>query len=162
MTCKAPAALPIQSVVTVTSHATTSALLIWSLLTGGSRIASAQDQAEHQARAATALIYVGGVNMSSRCESCLSWRRANTQSRKDRSLFLVDGSRSSHVLFGLIGGLIVGVATGAIIGNNNAKRCHAESCQVSAALGGGGDILVGGLAGSLAGAVVGAIWPVSK
>lgn len=113
-------------------------------------------------RAATPLIYVGEVKMSSHCDGCFLWRFANTESRNDRSLLVAHGSRHSHVLVGLLGGLLVGIATGAIIGNNNAKLCHSESCQVSAALGGGADVVVGGLAGALAGAVVGAVWPVSK
>jgi hypothetical protein len=75
-------------------------------------------------------------------------------------MFSVGHSRQSHVLVGLLGGLVVGTATGAIVGNDKAKHCHAESCQVSAALGSGADIFVGGLTGALLGAVVGAVWPV--
>lgn len=71
-------------------------------------------------------------------------------------------SRRAHILVGLIGGLVVGASTGAIIGNQSAKRCHAESCQVAAALGGGADVLFGGLAGAVVGGVVGAVWPTGQ
>ena len=156
------AAFPVHSVLTLTPCPTAVGILLSTLLIGGSRIASAQLQTQHQARAETSLIHVGGVNMSSRCDGCLSWRFANTESRNDGSLFVAHGSRRSHVLIGLLGGLVAGAATGAIIANNSAKRCHGESCQVSAALGGVADVVDGGLAGALAGAVVGAVWPVSK
>ena len=137
-------------------------LSLSTLLIVASRSASAQLPSEHQAQVAAPLVSVGGAKMSSRCDGCLSGRFANPETRNDHYLVVVGGSRSSHVLVGLLGGLVVGAATGAIIGNSNAKHCHAESCQVSAALGGGFDIAVGALAGALAGAVVGAVWPVSK
>lgn len=76
-----------------------------------------------------------------------------------RTEFMVVHSRRNHIFVGLIGGVLVGVATGAIIANQSAKRCHAESCQVEGALGGLNDMLLGGLAGALVGSVVGAAWP---
>ena len=74
--------------------------------------------------------------------------------------FTVGHSRQSHVLIGLVSGIVIGASVGAIIGNNDAKRCHAESCQVSAALGGGADIVAGGLAGAVLGTIAGAVWPI--
>ena len=68
--------------------------------------------------------------------------------------------RGSLILIGFVSGIVIGASVGAIIGSNDAKRCHAESCQVSAALGGGADIVAGGLAGAVVGALAGAVWPI--
>src|SRR4051812_31932138 len=45
-------------------------------------------------------------------------------------------SKQFHVVTGLLGGTAIGVVVGAVVANQEAKRCHAESCQVQAALGG--------------------------
>jgi hypothetical protein len=71
-------------------------------------------------------------------------------------------SRQFHVVMGLLSGTAIGVAAGAVVGNQNAKRCHAEACQVEAALGGLGDTVEGGLLGAALGVVVGAAWPVHE
>lgn len=113
------------------------ALVLAMLLTGGSRVASAQLRDVQRAVA-----------------------RPRQLADVSRPTFTVGHTRQSHVLVGLLGGLVVGAAAGAIVGNNNAKHCHAESCQVSAALGGGFDVVVGGLGGAVVGAVAGAVWPV--
>ena len=105
---------------------------------------------------------VAGLSMLEPCESCQSSHFSAATALTWRSAFTVGRSRQSHVLVGLIGGLVVGAATGAIIGNSNAKHCHSETCQVSAALGGGFDVLVGGVTGAVVGAAVGAVWPVRK
>lgn len=81
-------------------------------------------------------------------------------SEEPGAAFTVGYSRQTHVVIGLISGLLVGASTGAIIGNSNAKRCRGESCQVSAALGSGFDIVLGAAGGALLGIVVGALWPV--
>jgi hypothetical protein len=73
------------------------------------------------------------------------------------SAFTVGHSRQTHILIGVVSGLVIGASVGAIIGNSGAKRCHAESCQVSAALGSGADILAGGLSGIVLGAFAGAV-----
>jgi len=70
-------------------------------------------------------------------------------------------SRAFHVLIGLLGGGAIGAARGAIVANHNAKQCHAESCQVEAALG-GLDIIADGLVGAAVGAGVGLLWPVNR
>jgi len=120
------------------AHRSLSTALLFAMLSmGGSRIASAQLRDVQRAVAPS-----------------------NQFADVSRPTFTVGHTRQSHVLVGLLGGLVVGAAAGAIIGNNNAKHCHAESCQVSAALGGGVDVVVGGLTGALVGAVVGAVWPV--
>jgi len=88
--------------------------------------------------------------------------RLASPSHQSRAAVTVGHSRQAHILLGLAGGLVIGASTGAIIGNQNAKRCHGESCQVEAALGGGVDVIVGGLVGMAVGGIVGAVWPVRE
>lgn len=73
-------------------------------------------------------------------------------------LFTISAARQKHILIGMMGGVAIGATVGAIRANANAKRCHAESCQVEAALG-GLDIFVLGAGGLLVGGVVGTLWP---
>lgn len=92
------------------------------------------------------------------CRGCSQVRVANPNHERHAEFTMVH-SRRAHIVVGLIAGVLVGASTGAVIGNQNAKRCHAESCQVDAALGGLGDVVMAGLVGAVVGGVIGAVWP---
>ena len=77
-----------------------------------------------------------------------------------QSMVRTGHSRQYHVITGLLAGAAIGWAAGAVVGNQTAKRCHAESCQVQTALGGLADMVVGGVLGATAGGIGGAAWPV--
>lgn len=67
-------------------------------------------------------------------------------------------SRATHILFGTVGGLAIGVYVGSVRGRHDAKQCHTDSC-VAVGL---NDMIKGGLFGALLGSVVGTAWPVRQ
>jgi hypothetical protein len=107
---------------------------------------------------------VGVRALPVRFEECITCSAAVSASVRyeTAAAFPVPHSRQSHILIGFVSGVAVGVATGAIVANQAAKRCHAESCQVQAALGGLGDMIEGGFFGAVVGTTVGALWPVRR
>lgn len=72
-------------------------------------------------------------------------------------LFTVSHKRQVHILVGMASGLIVGMSAMTIDSNRQAKRCHSESCEVTA--GEGLAIGIVGLGGAAIGGVLGALWP---
>lgn len=140
-------------------------LAIFAALSAASRAALAQHDGIGRGGLHTACLVVPALTVSFvprtsvADAACGRYRLTDRKLRAPPVAEVSVGSRRSHVLVGAISGLLIGATAGAIIANHNAKKCHGESCQVDAALGGPIDIVVLGFGGGLLGGVIGAIWP---